>query len=114
MAQILRATFPGGSITGAPKIRAMEIIEELEPTRRGVYTGAIGYFSANGDFDLSIAIRTIVLNKGAASFQVGGGIVFDSTPEGEYQETLDKGLALAKALGGKWPEQHHGASHAAH
>ena len=102
LADILRGTFPGGSITGAPKIRAMEIIEELEPTRRGVYTGAIGYFSAAGDFDLNIAIRTIVLNNGVASFQVGGGIVYDSTPEAEYQETLDKGEALVKALGGRW------------
>ena len=114
LAQILRATFPGGSITGAPKVRAMEIIEELEPTRRGVYTGAIGYFSASGDFDLNIAIRTIVVDKGVASFHVGGGIVFDSTPEAEYQETLDKGIALAKALGGTWPEFRSGNRLAAH
>lgn len=99
LADILRATFPGGSITGAPKIRAMEIIEELEPTRRGIYTGAIGYFSASGAVDLNIAIRTIVLHNGVASFQVGGGIVYDSDPESEYQETLDKGRALAAALG---------------
>ncbi len=99
IADILRATFPGGSITGVPKIRAMQIIEELEPTRRGIYTGAIGYFSASGSVDLNIAIRTIVLHNGIAAFQVGGGIVYDSDPQAEYQETLDKGRALAAALG---------------
>jgi para-aminobenzoate synthetase component 1 len=77
----------------------MEIIEDLEPARRGVYTGAIGYIGA-GTLDLNIAIRTIVLKGGMATFQVGGGIVYDSTPEGEYQETLDKGRALAQALTG--------------
>ncbi len=100
LGDLLRATFPGGSITGAPKIRAMEIIDELEPVRRGVYTGAIGYFSATGDLDLSIAIRTLVLNDGVAHFQVGGGIVYDSDPEAEYRETLDKGRALFQALAG--------------
>ncbi len=99
---LLRATFPGGSITGAPKIRAMEIIEELEPTRRGVYTGAIGRIGFNGDLDLNIAIRTMVAKDGWAYFQVGGGIVADSDPAAEYQETLDKGLALASALGATW------------
>lgn len=98
IADVLRATFPGGSITGAPKIRAMEIIDELEPTRRGVYTGAVGYFSVSGNVDLSIAIRTIVLKGGEAYFQVGGGVVNDSEPEEEYQETLDKGRALVQAL----------------
>ena len=98
VADLLRATFPGGSITGAPKIRAMEIIDELEPTRRGIYTGAIGYFSATGDLDLNIAIRTIVVKDGVAYAQVGGGIVHDSHPEAEYQETLDKGRALIQAL----------------
>lgn len=110
--QVLRATFPAGSLTGAPKIRAMEIIEELESTRRGVYTGAIGYFSASGEFDLNIVIRTIVLSKGIPSFQMGGGIVYDSTPEAEYQETLDKGAALAKALGENWAQATTGATHA--
>ena len=100
---ILRAAFPGGSITGAPKIKAMEIIERLEPTRRGVYTGAIGYFADTGDFDLSIAIRTIVARQGRAYLQVGGGIVADSDPAAEYQETLDKGRALFAALGGGGP-----------
>ena len=100
VADLLRATFPGGSITGAPKIRAMEIIDELEPTRRGVYTGAIGYFSANGDVDLNIAIRSTVVKDGVAYFQVGGGIVYDSDPEGEFLETLDKGRALMEVLAG--------------
>ena len=100
---VIRAAFPGGSITGAPKIKAMEIIEHLEPTRRGVYTGAIGYFADTGDFDLSIAIRTIVAQRGRAYLQVGGGIVADSDPAAEYQETLDKGRALFAALRGSDP-----------
>ena len=95
---LLRAGFPGGSITGAPKIRSMEIIEEMEPTRRGVYTGSIGYLSYDGEMDTSIVIRTVVVKAGRAYFQVGGGIVADSTPEAEYVETLDKGRALARAL----------------
>jgi len=94
----LRAAFPGGSITGAPKVRSMEIIEELEPTRRGVYTGAIGYLGFSGDMDVNIAIRTLVARQGVAYFQVGGGIVADSDPEAEYQETLDKARALAQAI----------------
>jgi len=94
----LRLIFPGGSITGAPKVRAMEIIDELEPVARGVYTGSIGYLGIGGRIDLNIAIRTLCLAKGAAHFHVGGGIVADSDPEVEYQETLDKGLGLAKAL----------------
>jgi para-aminobenzoate synthetase component 1 len=95
---LLKATFPGGSITGAPKVRAMEIIDELEPTRRSVYTGAIGYLSFDGNMDLNIVIRTIIIKKGRAYFQVGGGIVYDSEPGAEYQETLDKGKALIQAL----------------
>jgi para-aminobenzoate synthetase component 1 len=95
---LLEATFPGGSITGAPKIRSMEIIDELEPTRRSVYTGAIGYIGFDGNMDLNIAIRTIICNRGKAYFQVGGGIIADSDAEAEYQETLDKGRALARAL----------------
>jgi len=94
----LRACFPGGSITGAPKVRAMEIIEELEPTKRGPYTGAMGYLCFTGDMDLNIIIRTFLVKDGAAHFQVGGGIVADSEPEAEYQETLDKGKALGWAL----------------
>jgi para-aminobenzoate synthetase component 1 len=96
---LLKATFPGGSITGAPKIRSMEIIDELEPTKRSVYTGAIGYLSFTGNMDLNIVIRTFIVHDGKAYFQVGGGIVADSDPEAEYQETLDKGRALFDALG---------------
>jgi para-aminobenzoate synthetase component 1 len=96
---LLKATFPGGSITGAPKVRAMEIIEELEPTRRSVYTGSVGYFGFNGDLDLNIVIRTFLVKGGKAYFQVGGAVVYDSDPESEYQETLDKGQALFRALG---------------
>jgi len=95
---LLKATFPGGSITGAPKVRAMEIIDELEPTRRSVYTGSIGYLGFNGDMDLNIVIRTVLVKDGKAYFQVGGGIVYDSEPEAEYQETLDKARALIQAL----------------
>ncbi len=95
---LLKATFPGGSITGAPKVRAMEIIDELEPTRRSVYTGSIGYLSFNGDIDLNIAIRTFLVKGGKAYFQVGGAVVYDSNPEAEYQETLDKARALIDAL----------------
>ncbi|AOT72595.1 aminodeoxychorismate synthase component I [Geosporobacter ferrireducens] len=94
----IKATFPGGSITGAPKIRAMEIIDELEPTQRNIYTGSIGYIGFNGDTDLNIVIRTIVCKDGKAYFQVGGGIVWDSDAEMEYEETLHKGRALFKAL----------------
>ena len=96
---LLRACFPGGSVTGAPKVRAMEIIEELEPVRRGVYCGAIGYISFSGDMATSIAIRTLVLTGGQVYLQVGGGIVADSDPEAEYQETLHKGRGLRRALG---------------
>ncbi|WZL72893.1 aminodeoxychorismate synthase component I [Clostridiaceae bacterium 35-E11] len=94
----IKATFPGGSITGAPKIRAMEIIDELEPTQRNMYTGSIGYIGFNGDMDLNIVIRTILCKDNKAYFQVGGGIVWDSDPELEYEETLHKGKALIKAL----------------
>jgi para-aminobenzoate synthetase component I len=96
---LLKATFPGGSITGAPKVRSMEIIEELEPTRRSVYTGSIGYLSFNGDIDLNIVIRTFLVKGRRAYFQVGGAVVYDSDPEAEYQETLDKGRALFRAIG---------------
>lgn len=95
---LLKATFPGGSITGAPKVRAMEIIEELEPTKRNVYTGSIGYLSFNKRMDLNIAIRTFILKEDTAFFQVGGGIVADSDPEAEYQETMDKAKALIESI----------------
>lgn len=94
----IRNTFPGGSITGAPKIRAMEIIDELEPTQRNIYTGSIGYLDFNGDMDLNIVIRTMVTKDKKAYFQVGGGIVWDSDAAAEYQESLDKGKALVEAL----------------
>ncbi len=94
----VRASFPGGSITGAPKIRSMEIIDELEPHRRHVYTGAIGYIGFDGNADLNIAIRTITCVNGRAYYHVGGGIVWDSDPAAEYQETLDKGRAMHEAL----------------
>ena len=95
---LLRAAFPGGSITGAPKVRAMEIIAELEPSRRGVYCGSIGYLSVTGAMDTSIVIRTYLALRGRVYFQAGGGIVADSDPELEYRETLDKARALIGAL----------------
>jgi para-aminobenzoate synthetase component 1 len=95
---LLRAAFPGGSITGAPKVRAMEIIAELEPTRRGVYCGSVGYISTSGAMDTSIVIRTYVALNGHVYFQAGGGIVADSDPELEYRETLDKARALIEIL----------------
>ena len=95
---LLRAACLGGSITGAPKVRAMEIIAELEPTRRGVYCGSIGYLSLTGAMDTSIVIRTFVARGGGVYFQAGGGIVADSDPELEYRETLDKARGLVEAL----------------
>jgi para-aminobenzoate synthetase component 1 len=95
---LLKATFPGGSITGAPKVRAMEIIDELEPTKRSVYTGSIGYLGFNEDMDINIVIRTFLVKEDKAYFQVGGGIIHDSDPEAEYVETLDKAKALILAL----------------
>lgn len=100
----IKATFPGGSITGAPKIRAMEIIDELEPTQRNVYTGSIGYIGFNGDMDLNIAIRTIIKQDDNVYFQVGGGMTWDSNPKDEYQETLDKAQSIMKALRGYYEE----------
>ncbi len=95
---LVRAVFPGGTITGVPKVRCMEIIDELEPVARGPYTGSIGYFSNSGDMDLNIVIRTFVVTKGAVHVQVGAGIVADSDPEREYNETLEKAEALVKAF----------------
>ncbi|WNZ30404.1 MAG: anthranilate synthase component I [Candidatus Bathyarchaeota archaeon] len=94
----LRAVFPAGTVSGAPKVRAMEIIEELEPTRRGPYAGAVGYFSYNGNADFAITIRTFVANGENAYLQVGAGIVADSVPENEWFETEHKGRALMNAL----------------
>ena len=94
----LRACFPAGTVSGAPKIRAMEIIAELEPEKRGPYAGSVGYFSFSGNMDMAIAIRTMVLNKGIAYMQAGAGIVYDSVPEREYAESMNKARALRKAL----------------
>lgn len=95
---VLRATFPAGTLTGAPKIRAMEIIDELEPTKRGTYGGAIGYFSFSGNMDTCITIRTILVKNGIAYMQAGAGIVADSVPAAEYQECMNKAGALLKAI----------------
>jgi para-aminobenzoate synthetase component 1 len=97
---VLKAMFPGGSITGAPKIRAMEIIDETEPTARGVYTGSIGFIGIDGNACLNIAIRTIIIRNGKAFAQTGGGIVADSEPEAEWQETITKAKALIAGIKG--------------
>lgn len=95
---LLRATFPAGTVSGAPKIRAMEIIEELEPVNRGPYAGSVGYFSFSGDMDMCITIRSIFIKNNRAIIQAGAGIVADSDPEKEYDETLNKAKALFKAI----------------
>ncbi len=95
---LLRACFPAGTVSGAPKIRAMEIIDELEPTRRGVYAGCTGYFSYSGDMDMCITIRTILMQGNTAYVQAGAGIVADSDPSREYDETVNKAMALMKAI----------------
>ncbi len=95
---VLEASFPAGTVSGAPKIRAMEIIDELEPTRRGVYAGSVGYISFNGNMDTAIAIRTLVVKGNTAYLGVGAGIVADSIPEKEFEETMNKGKALLKAI----------------
>ena len=100
---VLAACFPGGSITGAPKIRAMEIIAELEPTRRGPYCGALGYLGFDGALDTSIVIRTYVIRGRTVTFQAGGGVVADSTPAGEYEEALAKARAMVDALSPRPP-----------
>ncbi len=95
---LIKATFPGGSITGCPKVRTMEIIDELEPVNRHIYTGSIGYLSFHNTLDLSIVIRTAIVSDGIIGFSVGGGIVYDSVPEKEFQETLDKGRTFLEIL----------------
>jgi anthranilate synthase component 1 len=94
---VLRATFPAGTVSGAPKVRAMEIIDELEPVKRGVYAGAVGYLGFNGDMDVAIALRTAVIKDGMLHVQAGGGIVADSVPATEWQETQSKAKALLRA-----------------
>ncbi|MCK5727326.1 MAG: anthranilate synthase component I [Thiotrichaceae bacterium] len=94
---VLKATFPAGTVSGAPKIRAMEIINELEPVKRGIYSGAIGYLSWNGNMDTAIAIRTAVIQNNTLHIQAGAGVVYDSTPELEWKETMNKGRAIFKA-----------------
>jgi anthranilate synthase component 1 len=101
---LLRAAFPAGTVTGAPKIRAMEIIDELEPERRGPYAGSLGYFSFNQDMDMCITIRTIIVTDNHAYVQAGAGVVYDSDPAREYEETVNKAKALFQAVqlrGGK-------------
>ena len=95
---VLRATFPAGTVSGAPKIRAMEIIDELEPVKRGVYSGAVGYLSWNGNMDTAIAIRTAVIKEGQLHIQAGAGVVADSLPELEWKETMNKGRAVFRAV----------------
>ena len=102
-ADIMQAMMPGGSITGAPKIRAMQIIDELEKNRRSLYTGAIGYIGRNGRSAFNIAIRTLLVEDKKLSYQAGGGIVIDSDPATEYEETLHKGRGLFQLLGGEEP-----------
>src|SRR5262249_31664055 len=96
--EVVRACFPAGTVSGAPKVRAMEIIEALEPVRRGGYAGAVGHFDYHGNLDLAIAIRTLVYANGRAYWGVGAGIVADSDPEAEWNETMNKGRALWLAI----------------
>jgi anthranilate synthase component 1 len=95
---VIRAAFPAGTLTGAPKVRAMEIIEELEPNQRGPYGGAVGYFSFSGNLDFGITIRTLLLKNNRIFIQAGAGIVADSDPDAEYQETLNKAEGMLKAI----------------
>ena len=95
---VLKACFPAGTVSGAPKLRALEIIRELEPTRRGIYSGAVGYLGWNGNLDTAIAIRTAVIKGGRIHVQAGAGIVHDSIPKNEWQETLNKARALMRAV----------------
>jgi len=94
----LRATFPAGTVSGAPKIRAMEIIDELEPVKRGIYAGAVGYIGWNGNMDTAIAIRTAVIKNGELHIQAGAGVVHDSIPRLEWKETMNKGRAVFRAV----------------
>jgi anthranilate/para-aminobenzoate synthase component I len=100
---LIRAVFPGGTITGVPKVHCMEIVERLEPVRRGLYTGSIGFIGWNGNVDLNIVIRTLLLSKNVGYLQVGAGIVADSDPSREYEETLHKAQAFLEVF---QPRQH--------
>ncbi len=95
---LMRATFPAGTLSGAPKIRAMQLISEMEKTARGPYGGCVGYFSFNGNLDCCITIRTALIKDGIAYVQAGGGWVYDSAPEAEFQETVNKSKAMLKAV----------------
>ena len=95
---VLKATFPAGTVSGAPKIRAMEIIHELEPIKRGIYSGAVGYLGWHGNMDTAIAIRTAVIKDGVLTIQAGAGIVADSVPRSEWEETLNKARAMVTAV----------------
>jgi len=95
---LLRATFPAGTLSGAPKVRAMEIIDELEPVRRGAFGGCVGYIDYSGNMDTAITIRTIIVKDGQVYLQAGAGIVADSDPEAEYEECVNKGRALVQAI----------------
>ena len=95
---VLRATFPAGTVSGAPKIRAMEIIDELEPVKRGIYSGAVGYISWSGNMDTAIAKRTAVIKDEVLYIQVGAGIVYDSVPRKEWEETMNKARAIFRAV----------------
>jgi anthranilate synthase component 1 len=94
---VLRASFPAGTVSGAPKVRAMEIIDELEPVKRGIYSGAVGYLGFHGDMDLAIALRTALIKDRVLHVQAGAGIVADSDPASEWQETLSKARAVLRA-----------------
>jgi len=95
---VLRATFPAGTVSGAPKVRAMQIIAELEPIKRGIYSGAVGYLSWNGNMDTAIAIRTAVIKDKQLHIQAGAGIVYDSVPQSEWDETMNKARAIVAAV----------------
>lgn len=95
---VLRATFPAGTVSGAPKIRAMEIINELEPTKRGIYAGAVGYLDWSDNMDMAIAIRTAVIKNQILYIQTGAGVIYDSIPQNEWNETMNKGRAMFQAV----------------
>jgi anthranilate synthase component 1 len=114
---VLRATFPAGTVSGSPKVRAMQIINQLEKNRRGAYAGAVGYFGFDGNHDSCITLRSVVLKDGKAYVQAGAGIVADSTPEGEYQETVNKAMGMMRAIehakraAAAHHHHHHGQNH---